>query len=357
MPNRDNRTQRRRGCVVLVAGMTGIVLALGAAGCGRSGSPSDASNPTPTRPQTGADQLAVSGAVISTPTVPEDAAILAEAYPRLASGALAYARLMPLPDGMLLHAESLAISRAELDAELRNMPQMQREMLRHNEFMLLEQIATGALLEQEARRNLIANGLDVTVMSRDLLLQTWMGRLVADVTVDNAELEAFYQANQEMMGGAAFDRIRPQLIQHLTQEKQQEAVETYIREMGRRTLIALDADWTDAQDTAMRDNPVDRARDSGMPTLVSFGADSCRPCQMMKPFREAIALDYEGVVNVVYVHVNQDQILASRYGVRGIPHVIFFDRNGNEFFSRTGLMTQDRMEAVLSDMGVAKPAG
>ncbi len=296
-------------------------------------------------------------AVLPSFAVDPDAPVLATAYPRLASGALTYARLMPLPEGVLLRTDALSLGTAELEAELQDIPPMHREVLRQNAFLLLEQIATGALLEQEARRDLAARGQDVAAMPRDRLLQTWMGDLVAGVTVSDAELEAFYHENQDMMGGASFDRVRSQLIQHITQEKQQAAVEAHIQGIGQRIDIALDAAWAGTQDVAMRDNAVDRARDSGRPTLASFGADSCIPCQMMKPFREAIAHEYEGVINVVYVHVNEDQMLASRYRVRGIPHVLFFDHDGNEFLSRTGLMTQDQMEAVLTEMGVDKPSG
>ena len=55
-----------------------------------------------------------------------------------------------------------------------------------------------------------------------------------------------------------------------------------------------------------------------------------------------------------YVNVNQNQMLASRHGVQGIPHVIFFDARGEEVESRTGMMTQGQMEDVLKRMGVSR---
>ncbi len=231
---------------------------------------------------------------------------------------------------------------------------MHREMLRQNAFMMIEQMATGALLEAEARQNIGQEGMEGAAMPTDALLQTWIEGLVGDVAVSDEELEAFYNENREMMGGALLEEVGPQLTQHLLQQKQQQVIEQHIRQTGLRQDIIVDAEWAAAQDKVQRDNPIDRARDSGMPTLASFGADTCQPCQMMKPFREAVAKAYEGNLEVVYVNVNQNQMLASRYGVQGIPHVIFFDASGDEVESRTGMMTQEQMEAVLTRMGVSR---
>ncbi len=286
--------------------------------------------------------------------IPEDAPVLGDVHSRLSSGPLAFARLVPMPEGLLLQAGDLSISTADLETELQNIPPMHREMLRQNPFALVEQLAASQLLEQEARRELAAQGQDVDGLATDVVMQTWMGGMVSALAATDAEAEAFYAENPELVGGAPLEQIRPQLKQHLTQEKQQEAVEAHLSAMGQRQAIAVNAEWTAAQDAAARDNPVDQARDSGRPTMASFGADTCRPCQMMKPFREAVAVEYEGLLNVVYVHVNKDQMLASRYGVRGIPHMIFFDQNGQVFKAHTGMMTKPEIEAVLADMGVRK---
>ena len=282
------------------------------------------------------------------------APVLVEVFPRLSAGPLAYARLVRLTDGVLARTEAVAFRQADLDAELDTGPLSQREMLRKNGFMVLEQLAANQLLEEEARRELAAQGQEVAGLSPQAVVQRWLGRLISELRVSQEEIEAFFEDNRQLVGGASLDQIRPQLEQHLLQQKQQEAVEAHIRAFGQRTPVAVDAEWAAAQDAAARDNPVDRARDSGRPTMASFGADTCQPCQMMKPFREAVAETYRGRVNVVYVHVNQDQLLASRYGVRGIPHTIFFGSNGEEFESRTGFMALEQIENVLAAMGVTR---
>lgn len=286
--------------------------------------------------------------------VDAEAPVLVEVFPRLSSGPLAYARLVSLPDGVLLRTEQLALGQADIDAELADAPLAHREMLSKNGFMLLENLASGQLLEGEARQALTEQGRDVAAMSQQAVIQLWMSGLVSGVQVSQEEIEAFYDDNRDLVGGAPLAQIQPQLEQHLLQQKQQETVEAHIRGLGQRITLAVDADWTAMQDRVARDNPVDRARDSGRPTMASFGADTCRPCQLMKPFRAAVEQTYPGRVNVVYVHVNQDHMLASRYGVRGIPHTIFFGANGEEVESRTGFMSLEQIETVLASMGVSR---
>ncbi len=286
--------------------------------------------------------------------IPSDAPVLGDVHSRLSSGPLAFARLVAMPEGLFLQAGDLSIGTADVEAELQQIPPMHRELLRQHPFSMVEQMAASQLLEQEARRELAAKGQNVEGLPMGDIMQTWIGGLVSTIEATDAEVDAFYAENPELVGGAPLEQIRPQLKQHLTQEKQQEAIEAHVSAVGQRQPIAVNAEWAAAQDAAARNNPVDQARDSGRPTMASFGADSCRPCQMMKPFREAIAVEYEGLLNVVYVHVNKDQMLASRYGVRGIPHMIFFDPDGQVFTSHTGMMTKPEIEAVLADMGVRK---
>jgi thioredoxin 1 len=106
------------------------------------------------------------------------------------------------------------------------------------------------------------------------------------------------------------------------------------------------------QATLARDNPVDRARMSGRPSLVDFGATGCRPCDMMAPILADLKKKYHDELNVIFVHVRKEQILAARYGVQGIPEQVFFDRDGKEVFRHTGFFPQDEIEKKLKAMGV-----
>jgi thiol-disulfide isomerase/thioredoxin len=71
------------------------------------------------------------------------------------------------------------------------------------------------------------------------------------------------------------------------------------------------------------DNPVSMARRSGKPTMVEFGTTGRAPCDMMQPTLDKLPKDYPRQLNVVLDHVGEDQILASRYGLRSILSRIF----------------------------------
>ena len=60
--------------------------------------------------------------------------------------------------------------------------------------------------------------------------------------------------------------------------------------------------------------------------LVDFYADWCAPCRMMEPAVEAVAED--GGVTVAKVNIDENQKVASAYGVRSVPTLVLFSDGG-----------------------------
>ena len=63
---------------------------------------------------------------------------------------------------------------------------------------------------------------------------------------------------------------------------------------------------------------------SGQPVVVDFWATWCGPCQMVGPFIEELAHEYEGRVIVGKCDVDQDSDLPGQFNVRNIPTILFF---------------------------------
>ena len=63
---------------------------------------------------------------------------------------------------------------------------------------------------------------------------------------------------------------------------------------------------------------------SSIPAVVDFYADWCGPCKMLAPAFAKLAEEYAGKVKFVKVNVDEEGELAARYGISGIPTLLFF---------------------------------
>ncbi|HPO10456.1 MAG TPA: thioredoxin family protein [bacterium] len=269
-------------------------------------------------------------------------------YPGLVSGVLTFARVGELPDNVLVRAATIEITMADIEADT-EIPKEQREQYALH---LAEQAITEKLLLYVARNESEKEKVDLSNRTDRQIVQSYLRKRIPSITVTDAEAKAFYEENRELCGEAAFDQINDQLKEYIRQQKQQEAVEEHIRDLGKTVPILVSAVWVEKQAQLAIENPVDQARRSGKPSVVDFGATGCIPCDMMAPILEALREKYEGRVNVVFVHVREESLLASRYGVRSIPVQVFFDDSGKEVFRNTGVLSQEKIEQRLAGMGV-----
>lgn len=58
--------------------------------------------------------------------------------------------------------------------------------------------------------------------------------------------------------------------------------------------------------------------------LVDFWAPWCGPCRMVAPVLEELSVQYDGVVKIVKVNVDENPNLAAEYNVMSIPTMIIF---------------------------------
>ena len=61
-------------------------------------------------------------------------------------------------------------------------------------------------------------------------------------------------------------------------------------------------------------------------TLIDFWAPWCAPCRMMAPILNEIAESDKPGVTIAKLNVDHEQQLAQKFGVRGIPTMILFNR-------------------------------
>ena len=273
-------------------------------------------------------------------------------YPGLTSAALNFATLEDLPAPVILRAGELEITSQKLNAEIARAPQEMRIQLRDNQTFLLEQLATKELLLLAARKDGKSNPEYTSGKAEEKIIREYLKALVAVIEVTDQEITSFYTDNKDMFGGASFNQVKDQLKNYVLQQKQQEAITEHIRNLGKMMPIVVSASWLREQAPPAMDNPVDKARNNGKPSLVDFGASGCRPCDMMTPILAHLKSKYEGRLNVLFVHVREEQILAARYGIQSIPVQVFFDSDGKELYRHTGFFPQYQIERKLLELGM-----
>lgn len=85
------------------------------------------------------------------------------------------------------------------------------------------------------------------------------------------------------------------------------------------------------------------------PAIIDFYADWCGPCRALAPVLQELSDEYQGKVDIYKVNTETDPELASMFGVRGIPALLFIPQTGEPAMS-AGFAPKEALKKTMSEV-------
>ena len=86
-----------------------------------------------------------------------------------------------------------------------------------------------------------------------------------------------------------------------------------------------------------------------LPAIIDFYADWCQPCKMVAPVLEELAREYAGQIMIYKVNTEEEQELASVFGIQSIPTILFIPKEGQPQ-AAMGALPKQTFEKAIKDV-------
>lgn len=86
---------------------------------------------------------------------------------------------------------------------------------------------------------------------------------------------------------------------------------------------------------------------SSIPAIVDFWAPWCGPCRMVAPTLDKLAKEYAGKLLVAKVNTDENPEWAMKYGVQGIPTMLFVS-GGKIVHRQVGALPEPMLRDIVA---------
>lgn len=85
-----------------------------------------------------------------------------------------------------------------------------------------------------------------------------------------------------------------------------------------------------------------------LPAVVDFWAPWCGPCRFLSPIIDELSTEMNGTIQFYKVNTDEEQELASVFGIRSIPSLLFIPKEGKPIMA-AGALPKNELIKVINE--------